>query len=403
MDLFLYNDTHRLWICGPCGFAVRPAHLAAHLANRHPKHPSAATPALRRAACALMLKRPCWDPAREPDRPVPPPPAPGSPPVPGLPVHPGYRCPHPDCAYIVCNPESLLRHRTRIHADRRPRGRQPPASQVSPLPPYRTVSCQRFFPSGAGSGFFQVTPPAHTERARQAATMGEVEFIRRQVAGALAEDAAAAEAGAQQVPDPDAKAPTEISPWLELTRWPEFLHGHAFTAVAPLAAPPDPTAEPLLTVFSASVERLIEAAYQSIKTRRINEFDQIRINSFLQRPRVWDRPILIQLRPSTYRAYRQVWQRLICFAYRTSRPNAAVQLGHQLTTAQLAALDRMETAAAELLSLPSPPLCTPGPGAADHPPWTTGGGPWVVIQTPRGGSGSGPGGGPEDRAAPCSI
>lgn len=89
MDLFLYNDTHRLWICGPCGFAVRPAHLAAHLANRHPKHPSAATPALRRAACALMLKRPCWDPAREPDRPVPPPP------VPGLPVHPGYRCPHP--------------------------------------------------------------------------------------------------------------------------------------------------------------------------------------------------------------------------------------------------------------------------------------------------------------------
>lgn len=116
-----------------------------------------------------------------------------------------------------------------------------------------------------------------------------------------------------------------------------------------------------------------------------NPVHQIRINSFLQRPRVWDRPILIQLRPSTYRAYRQVWQRLICFAYRTSRPNAAVQLGHQLTTAQLAALDRMETAAAELLSLPSPPLCTPGPGAADHPPWTTGGGPWVVIQTPRGG------------------
>ncbi|BCR92578.1 uncharacterized protein ACHE_80478S [Aspergillus chevalieri] len=177
--------------------------------------------------------------------------------------------------YIVRNAQSLQQHRSWIHADRRPRGRQPPASQVSPLPPYRTVSCQRFFPSGAGSGFFQVTPPAHTERARQAATMGEVEFIRRQVAGALAEDAAAAEAGAQQVPDPDARAPTEISPWLELTRWPEFLRGHAFTAVAPLAAPPDPTAEPLLTVFSASVERLIEAAYQSIKTRRINEFDQV--------------------------------------------------------------------------------------------------------------------------------
>jgi hypothetical protein len=34
-----------------------------------------------------------------------------------------------------------------------------------------------------------------------------------------------------------------------------------------------------------------------------------------------------------------VWQRLVCFAHRSSRPNQPVQLRHQLNTTQLAALE----------------------------------------------------------------
>lgn len=78
--------------------------------------------------------------------------------------------------------------------------------------------------------------------------------------------------------------------------------------------------EPLLVTFADSVERLIRTAYRCIRDRRINEFDQVRINSFLQQQRVWDRPILIELKPSTYRRYVQVWQRLICFTYLSTRP-----------------------------------------------------------------------------------
>ncbi|EAL89303.1 uncharacterized protein AFUA_6G14670 [Aspergillus fumigatus Af293] len=54
---------------------------------------------------------------------------------------------------------------------------------------------------------------------------------------------------------------------------------------------------------------------------------------------IWNRPIQIHLKPSTYQHYRQVWQCLICFAYRTSCPDQLIVLLHQLTTTQLAALD----------------------------------------------------------------
>ncbi|KAL4860692.1 hypothetical protein BDV12DRAFT_204788 [Aspergillus spectabilis] len=82
--------------------------------------------------------------------------------------------------------------------------------------------------------------------------------------------------------------------------------------------------EPLLGQLSASVQRLLDQAYQVIRSGRIND------------------PIQIHLRPATYREYCRVWQRLVCFAYRSSRPDKVVRLRRQLNTAQLAALDQME-------------------------------------------------------------
>lgn len=48
-----------------------------------------------------------------------------------------------------------------------------------------------------------------------------------------------------------------------------------------------------------------------------------------------------------------MWQRLICFAYWTSRPDQPIILLHQLTTTQLAALDQIEEHAAQLLLNPA--------------------------------------------------
>jgi hypothetical protein len=88
-----------------------------------------------------------------------------------------------------------------------------------------------------------------------------------------------------------------------------------------------------------------------IKDGRLNEFDQIQINTFFRKPSVWNRPIQIHLRPATYYQYCQVWQQLVCFTYRSTRLDQPIQLYHQLNTAQLAALDQMEEHAQQLLDL----------------------------------------------------
>jgi hypothetical protein len=73
--------------------------------------------------------------------------------------------------------------------------------------------------------------------------------------------------------------------------------------VAALGALPDPTKEPLLVAFAGSVKRLINRAYHTIADRRINEFDQVRINTFVPWLGIWNRPIQIQIKPSTYQRY----------------------------------------------------------------------------------------------------
>ena len=50
---------------------------------------------------------------------------------------------------------------------------------------------------------------------------------------------------------------TEASPWLELTRWPEYVRGHSFCEVAALAFLPDPATEPVLIAVEQSVRRLL--------------------------------------------------------------------------------------------------------------------------------------------------
>ncbi|OOO04500.1 hypothetical protein AFCA_000004 [Aspergillus flavus] len=345
MDLFVYNETYCLWICTSCHYAVTPQHLDRHLRTHHRQHPSVKTAELRQAVLTEMLKKPWIEPRKEPSRF----PSPDSPPIPHLPIYSGLRCPR--CSYIGRSSNTLRNHLSHSHPDtRRPRGRdchQKP--DLAATAEY--VSCQRFYIAGTASHFFAVMPASQTERIQKAAQMSKAEFIQSQINQAYEQDQQAQ--AIQQQSIPIEKHSSEVSPWMELTRWPEYLQGQNLVSVAPLGSMPDSEKEPLLAVFVQSVERLIHRAYQTIASHRINEFDQIQINTFFRRPGVWNRPIQIHLRPSTYRQYRQVWQRLICFAYRSSRPDQPIVLRHQLTTAQLAALDQMEEYGTRLLDQPA--------------------------------------------------
>jgi hypothetical protein len=188
-----------------------------------------------------------------------------------------------------------------------------------------------------------------TQREKQA-LLTPAELIRARVDQALRAGEAAMEVEDGQVPAL-ATHPTKVSPWLELTRWPEYLWGQDLTTAALLGCPPDQDTEPLLVQFSASVQRLVSQAYHAIQSGQINKFDQIQINTFHREPGLWNQPIQIHLRPKTYRQYYQVWQRLVCFTHQSSQPNQPIWLRHQLNTAQLAALDRMEEYSHGLLAL----------------------------------------------------
>jgi hypothetical protein len=87
----------------------------------------------------------------------------------------------------------------------------------------------------------------------------------------------------------------DASLWLEMTRWTRYVDGHALATLAPLAYLLDPTKEPLLFQLGESLDRVVEQAYESICQDKINVFDQTRINSFMQRPQAFDRPLMVKL------------------------------------------------------------------------------------------------------------
>ena len=86
--------------------------------------------------------------------------------------------------------------------------------------------------------------------------------------------------------------------------------------------------ELILVALCSSLERVIEDAYYSVCSDRINVFDQARINSFLQRPSAADRPLIVKLKELTWRKYVSIWGALLCFAYRTTQHECRIQLRH---------------------------------------------------------------------------
>jgi hypothetical protein len=137
-----------------------------------------------------------------------------------------------------------------------------------------------------------------------------------------------------------------------MTQWPRYFHGLNMADVALLAYAANPITEPALVVLGESFEHLIEHAHQSILEDRISVFDQAQINSFIAgRSGKHDCMLMVKLGKNTFRAYKGLWKRLLCFVYRTSQPTQSISLPHRLTNAQLFHLDRVMCLAVEVTSL----------------------------------------------------
>jgi hypothetical protein len=154
-----------------------------------------------------------------------------------------------------------------------------------------------------GAASSRSSPPAslNGNGLRRVRLVSEPEFARAQVLRDLEDQQAEAEAASGLIPAP--QSATEVCPWLDLTQWARYVQGHELAVFTQLAALPDPRTESLLATLVDRVHHLVLQACQSIREKKVNEFDLMRINSVLHRPRVWDRPLFIDVQDATRRRY----------------------------------------------------------------------------------------------------
>jgi hypothetical protein len=326
-DQFKFEPRYGILICKSCAFAVAPLHLRAHIAKRHASaacdatglDPAKATSIAKGKAAATLAD---WLSAEyrllDPTSVRIPIPLPTEPPLPELTLHHGYQCAQYDLVLTktVDNKLRLQKYFNKYHRSvPRKRGRQSKIADipaVEKLPLTQDVFCQRFFVAGAQSSFFAVyVPPQETARE----TLGQDAALYQALVDAqLAADSLEREVREKLYSSQVSK--TEISQWLEKTRWPRYFHGLNMADVAPLAYAANPITEPSLILLGESFDRIIERTHQSICEDKISVFDQARINSFnADGPGEHDRMIMVKLLKSTFRAYKGIWKRLLCFVY----------------------------------------------------------------------------------------
>lgn len=146
----------------------------------------------------------------------------------------------------------------------------------------------------------------------------------------------------QSVRIKDVIARSEVSPWLERTRWTSYLEGSNLSEVSELAGLIGTQSNPLLQVFARSVDCLVESAYATVYSDKVNYFGQRYISSFLPAKRMYNQPLLVKLQAATYKRYKDSWKRLLAFVYCTNVTKATAKpLRHQLTSCQTALFDKL--------------------------------------------------------------
>ncbi|KAJ5104276.1 hypothetical protein N7532_004805 [Penicillium argentinense] len=315
MEHFRYLPEYQVLVCIPCGHAVPPAYLDTHLKGHRKEwlglDSTMAISVLKKQLQEFTLADPSQQQIQIP--------SPSSLALPGLPVEEGIGC--TQCQFVTRS-EGWMQKHVRTHQltprrQGRPRKTKPTIALTQPQAGsdlWEKVYCQRFFPSGPQSRFFRVAPLL------EPTTADLVDPIRAQIYEQIRQ-CEQKEKEYNQVITTD-RDYSEYSPWLEKTRWRDYIHGYTFTELTALAYMPDPVREPILQLWIRSLDTVVDQALESVTNHRINVFDQARINSFVddayRRPS--HRPVFFHLKPSTDQRYRRIWKRLLCFVYQGPYP-----------------------------------------------------------------------------------
>ena len=123
-----------------------------------------------------------------------------------------------------------------------------PATDSRPM--FAEVFCQRFFASGAQSSFFTVNVLDQVQDLVKARPRGHSDVFRALIDEQLTAGNKEQDARAQIYNSQVSK--TEVSPWLEITRWPRYFHGLNMADVAPLAYAANLITKPALVLLRES-------------------------------------------------------------------------------------------------------------------------------------------------------
>jgi hypothetical protein len=140
-------------------------------------------------------------------------------------------------------------------------------------PVFQEIYCQHFFVSGAQSSFFTVNVPNQMQELVKSRLRGHADafwaLIDEQLTAGNHEQEARAQIYNSQV------SRTEVSPWLEMMRWPRYLHGLNMTDVAPLANVANPITEPALVV--------LEKVSSALLSMHTNPYSRTGLTSLIRR------------------------------------------------------------------------------------------------------------------------
>jgi hypothetical protein len=125
--------------------------------------------------------------------------------------------------------------------------------------------------------------------------------------------------------------PLHLSPWLEKTKWAEYLADQNLEAVADLLAPPK-LEEVGLQSLIRSFDVLVDSACLLVLSEEVNVFALYRIRSFV-RGQSYKKPLYTKLLEGTYRKYQAVWHWLLSYTYCLAIAQQGLDMPYVLTPA----------------------------------------------------------------------
>ena len=328
MDPFVYLPNYRVVVCSDplCRYAVLPTYTHSHLRDRHQ-----VSVGKRRDIVNQIMAIPDIIVNKEHLESIFRVPQPDEPPVPHLPVYlDGLGCPFPACQYVCRSKRGIEEHCSIRHNWVNPNKRGGSLRQRrAHIYPWRTgVHCQRFFTHGKRQEYFEVAPgPVQT-------TISPQDNPPSSMADKVKQEFDRITQQQQEIASQEAVAQPEqmsdTNPWLERVEWARHLAGFPFEEMIQWAELPQEE-EITLQRICDGFSQIIDVAQQFIISHRCTFFARVEINR-KEKEKTPQQPFQARMGDDTKKRYGQVWQRMICYIYRTHQIENRPQ--YQLTPDQ---------------------------------------------------------------------